>query len=61
MRLTNELTLWDLRKFLFPVSGLCYYQDICVMRERKNWVDKSAKNSHHNKTTLKENIAPNAL
>ena len=27
------------------------------MRERKNWVDKSAKNSYHYKTTLKENIA----
>ena len=31
------------------------------MREPKNWVDKSAKNSYHDKTTLKENIAPNAL
>ena len=27
------------------------------MREQKNWVKKSAKNSYHNKTTLKENIA----
>ena len=31
------------------------------MRERKNWVDKSAKNSYHDKTTLEENIAQNAL
>ena len=31
------------------------------MRERKNWVDKSAKNSCHDKTTLKENIAQSAL
>ena len=31
------------------------------MRERKNWVDKSTKNSYHNKTTLKENIAQKAL
>ena len=31
------------------------------MRERKNWVDKSAKSSYHNKTTLTENIAQNAL
>ena len=31
------------------------------MRERKNWVDKRAKNSCHDKTTLKENIAHNAL
>ena len=36
VRLTKELTLLDLRTFLFPVSGFCYYQDICVMRERKN-------------------------
>ena len=31
------------------------------MRERKNWVDKSAKSSYRDKTTLKENIAQNAL
>ena len=31
------------------------------MRERKNWVDKSAKKSYHDKTSLKENIAQNAL
>ena len=29
------------------------------MREPKNWVDKSTKNSYHDKTTLKENIAQN--
>ena len=31
------------------------------MRERKNWVDKNAKNSYHDKTTYKENSAQNAL
>ena len=31
------------------------------MRERKNWVDKGAKSSHLDKTTLKENVAQNAL
>ena len=30
------------------------------MRERKNWVDKSARSSYHDKTTLEENIAQNA-
>ena len=31
------------------------------MGQRNNWVDKSAKSSYHDKTTLKENIAQNAL
>ena len=31
------------------------------MTERKNWVDKSAENSYHDKTTVKKNIPPNAL
>ena len=31
------------------------------MRERKNGVDKSAKSSYHDETTLKENIAQSAL
>ena len=31
------------------------------MRERKYWVEKNAKTSYHNKTTLKENIAQTAL
>ena len=31
------------------------------MRERKNWVDKSARSSYHDKSTLKYNIAQNAL
>ena len=31
------------------------------MRKQKYWVDKSAKKSYHNKTTLKGNIAQNAL
>ena len=26
------------------------------MREKKNWVEKSDKNSHHNSTSIKENI-----
>ena len=30
------------------------------MRERKNWVDKSTKNSYHDKTN-QENIAQKAL
>ena len=50
-----------MRTFLFPVSGFCYYKDICVIRKQKYWVDKSAKKSYHNKTTLKGNIAPHAL
>ena len=31
------------------------------MREQKNWRKKSAKNSYHDKTTLKQNIAQKML
>ena len=31
------------------------------MGQQKNWVDKSAKSSYHNKSTLKYNMAQNAL
>ena len=31
------------------------------MREQKNWAEKSAKNPYHDNTTLKEDIAQNAL
>ena len=35
VQLTIFVNLSDLRTFRFPVSGFCYLEDICIMRETK--------------------------
>ena len=42
-----------MKTFLFPVSVFCCLEDICIMGETKNWMEKSTTNSHHDNTTLK--------
>ena len=61
MQLTIAVENSDLRTFLFPVSGFCYFQDICITKKQKNWVDKSAKISYHDNTALNNKILPKML